>query len=101
MLSVADKAVLEDFRNSELKDPSPRKVVDDVQTIFTSHALRDPQASNWGPPFLCDFGEARIGETHTVRALGDTQPHIYRAPEVTFRMPWNSSIDIWNVASLV
>lgn len=101
MLSVVDEAVLEDFRKSELDDPSPRKVVDDVRTIYTSRPLRNPDNHNWGPPFLCDFGEARIGGTQTVRVFGDTQPHIYRAPEVTFGMPFNSSIDIWNVANLV
>ncbi|EEP81777.1 predicted protein [Uncinocarpus reesii 1704] len=101
MLSVADKSVLDDYVNTEVNDPSPRKIVDDVRTIYTSRPLRTPADSNWGPPFLCDFGEARIGETHRMKALGDTQPHVYRAPEVTFRMTWGPSIDIWNFANLV
>lgn len=29
------------------------------------------------------------------------QPHIYRAPEATFEMPWGAPADIWNVACLV
>ena len=48
-------------------------------------------------PVLCDFGEARIGQTHN----GLIQPELYRAPEVLFNMEWNYSVDIWNVAVLV
>lgn len=101
MLTVADKSVLGDFCQSELNEPSPRKVVDDTRTIYTSRKFRDPDDNNWGPPLLCDFGEARIGKIHTLKRHGEAQPHIYRAPEVTFMMPSSSSIDIWNVANLV
>lgn len=59
-----------------------------------------PRNGEWGEPVLCDFGEARIGKVHE-----DTGPfvqsHIYRAPEVTFEMPWGPPIDVWNLAALV
>lgn len=44
-------------------------------------------------------GEARIGRTQQSGPL--IQPHIYRAPEIIFEMPWGSAVDIWNMACLV
>lgn len=48
---------------------------------------------------LCDFGEARIGKIQETGPF--VQPHIYRAPEIVFEMPWGPPVDIWNVAALV
>lgn len=48
---------------------------------------------------MCDLGEARIGTKHKTGPF--VQPHIYRAPEVIFEMPWGSAVDIWNLACLV
>jgi serine/threonine protein kinase len=97
MLTVADDSVLEDVERAMSENPLPKKVIDDVRTIYSSHKLGLPKDSLWGEPVLCDFGEARIGEFHQ----GLVQPELYRAPEVLFQMEWTSSINIWSVAALV
>jgi serine/threonine protein kinase len=97
MLTIDDESILSDFERAEVEEPSPRKDIDDVRTIYGSRALGLPKNALWGQPVLCDFGEARIGEFHE----GLIQPELYRAPEVLFEMKWSSSVDIWNVAVLV
>ncbi|KAF2723595.1 kinase domain-containing protein [Polychaeton citri CBS 116435] len=89
MLSIEDQTILDRFEIAEIDDPSPRKVIDNFPK---------PDSRKYGLPMLCDFGEARIGATQEGGPL--VQPHIYRAPEVTFEMPWGPSIDIWNLACL-
>ncbi|KAF1979466.1 non-specific serine/threonine protein kinase [Bimuria novae-zelandiae CBS 107.79] len=86
MLTVADDSVLESVEKAEAENMLPKKVVDNVRTIYCSHKL-----------VLCDFGEARIGKCHK----GLIQLELYRAPEVLFNMEWGSSVDIWSVAALV
>jgi hypothetical protein len=66
MLTVADDSVLEDVEKAESKNLLPRKIIDDVRTIYSSHKLGLPKDSLWGEPVLCDFGEARIGNTTKV-----------------------------------
>lgn len=97
MLTVADESVYNDFEKAEAETPSPTKVIDDARTIYGSRKLGRPRDSLWGQPVLCDFGEARIGGSHK----GLIQPELYRAPEVLFGMEWSSSVDIWNVATLM
>jgi len=97
MLTIDDESILEDFEKAEQEEPSPAKVIDNTRIIYGSRKLRLPSNSLWGQPVLCDFGEARIGKSHK----GLIQPELYRAPEVLFNMEWGSSVDIWNVASLV
>ncbi|GAA93034.1 hypothetical protein AKAW_11146 [Aspergillus luchuensis IFO 4308] len=93
MLSIDDKSILEDFEKAEQQSPSPKKVVDENRTIYTSRRLRLPNDNLWGQPVLCDLGQARIGHAHR----GLIQPDIYRAPEVLFDMGWGHSADIWNL----
>jgi hypothetical protein len=97
MLTVVDETNLEDFEKAEAEDPSPHKVFDDTRTIYRSRKLRLPTSNLWGQPTLCDFGEARIEESHS----GLIQPELYRAPEILFEMDWGSKMDIWSVATLV
>ena len=97
MLTVADKTILEDFEKAEAEDPSPHKVIDDTRAIYGSRKLRLPTGDLWGQPVLCDFREARIGDSHS----GLIQPELYRAPEIIFEMEWGSKVDIWSVATLV
>ena len=97
MLSIDDKSLILEFERAEVDEPSPTKVIDETRTIYGSRKLGLPKDSLWGQPVLCDFGEARIGQTHK----GLIQPEIYRAPEVLFNMEWNCSVDIWNAAVLV
>jgi hypothetical protein len=100
MLSVEDESVLDHFCQAQFDEPCPRKVIDETRTIYTSRQLPDA-GYKWGIPILCDFGDARIGKVSTVDNPGEAQPDIYRAPEVSFMMPWDASIDVWNVANLV
>lgn len=97
MLSIDDESLLPEFEQAEAEEPSPTKVIDATRTIYGSRKLGLPKDSLWGQPVLCDFGEARIGQTHK----GLIQPELYRAPEVLFNMEWNYNVDIWNVVVLV
>ncbi|KAH8430581.1 putative protein kinase [Aspergillus melleus] len=100
MLKIEDSTMLDDFASAELNDPSPRKKIDSSRTVYKTRRLRPPaKEKGYGLPTLCDFGEARIGKVHESGPF--VQPHIYRAPEVIFEMPWGSAIDIWNVACLI
>lgn len=100
MLSLEDDAMLVDFANAEIERPSPRKEVDGSRTIYQSRQFRRPiGGKGYGLPIVCDFGEARIGKKQESGPF--VQPHIYRAPEIIFEMPWGSAVDIWNLGSLV
>ena len=100
MLSLEDNAMLADFAKAEAANPSPRKEIDGSRIIYQSRRFRrSAEGKSYGLPMLCDFGEARIGKIHTSGPF--VQPHIYRAPEVIFEMPWENPIDIWNPACLV
>ena len=100
MLSLDDHGMLADFAKAEEEEPSARKKVDGSRTIYESRGFRPPLAGKgYGLPVLCDFGEARIGMEQETGPF--VQPHIYRAPEVVFEMPWGSAADIWNLACLV
>ncbi|EXJ82333.1 CMGC/SRPK protein kinase [Capronia epimyces CBS 606.96] len=97
MLTIEDESLLSDFERAEIEEPSPMKVLNDGRAIYASRKLGLPKGLLWGQPVLCDFGEARIGDSHT----GLIQPEQYRAPEVLFNMGWTSSVDIWNIAVLI
>lgn len=92
--------MLADFAKTEAENPSPRKKINEARIIYESRTFRRPAGGKgYGLPILCDFGEARIGERQESGPF--VQPHIYRAPEIIFEMPWGSSVDIWNLAGLV
>lgn len=99
ILTVEDPTMLERFEEAEINEPGPRKPVDQSRTIYKSRHLPKPKGDKYGLPILCDFGEARIGQTQGSGPF--VQPHIYRAPEVIFEMPWGPPIDIWNLGGLV
>lgn len=64
------------------------------RTIYLSR----PLSLNFGPPVLCDLGEARFGdEEHQ----DDIMPDVYRAPEVILGMKWSYQVDIWSIAMVV
>lgn len=100
MLSLEDETMLADFAKAEEEEPSPRRKIDGSRTIYQSRSFRPPLGrKGYGLPVLCDFGEARIRMKQETGPF--IQPHIYRAPEVIFEMPWGSAVDIWNLACLV
>ena len=100
MLSLEDDTMPVDFAKEEVDQPSPRKKIDEIRTVYQSRHFRRPVGGKgYGLPVLCDFGEARIGKNHESGPF--VQPHIYRAPEIIFEMPWGSAVDIWNLGALV
>lgn len=88
----ADLSVFSEIENDEIKHPSPRKILPD-RIIYSSRLM--PITS--GPPIICDFGAARIGDTH----IGDVMPGVYRAPEIILGLEWDAKIDIWSVGVMV
>lgn len=81
------------YEQNELDNPTPRKSLDG-RTIYLSR----PLPLSFGPPVLCDFGEAWFGKrVHR----DDIMPDVYRAPEGILGMKWSYSVDIWNVAMVV
>lgn len=92
-MGIDDESVFSEYEKEELEHPVPRKVVGD-RTVYLSR----PLPLTFGPPVLCDLGEARLGdEEHQ----DDIMPDVYRAPEVILGMKWSYKVDIWNVAMVV
>ena len=92
--------MLTDFAEEEIRQPSPRKRIDESRTIYQSQQFRQPSTGkSFGLPILCDLGEARIGKIQESGPF--VQPNIYRAPEIIFEMTWGSAADIWNLGALV
>lgn len=52
---------------------------------------------SFGPLYLCDLGEARVGSQHE----GVAMPVQYRAPEIILGMSWGHLVDMWSVGLLV
>jgi serine/threonine-protein kinase SRPK3 len=98
MLSVEDAGVFEDYEEAETLRPSQSKTVTPSRRLYASRSFRNPRNHAYGPPLLCDFGEARVGSNHTHE---DIQPDVYKAPEVLMETGWTHFVDIWNVACLV
>lgn len=73
-------------------DMCPRKDAGD-RTIYATRHLRE----YIGKLYLCDLGEAIIGEEN----VGPAMPTQYRAPEVIFGMKWGHAIDMWSVGMMV
>ncbi|QPC74606.1 hypothetical protein HYE68_005358 [Fusarium pseudograminearum] len=95
MFSITDPSVFTEFEEEEMRDPCPRKEVDG-RTIYTSRTMKS--TDKMGPPVLCDFGSAVLGDSENVECV---QPNVYRSPEVTLEAPWDYKIDIWNVGCMV
>ena len=98
MLQIEDPNVLTGFEEAEKATPSHQENVNAERTIYGSRELRPPKNRAYGPPVLCDFGEARLGSSHKHLEI---QPTVYKAPEVLMQCGWGHSIDIWNLACVV
>lgn len=98
MLRIQDTSVLPAFEEDERLSPSAHKTIDALRTIYASRSFRHPKNDAFGTPVLCDFGEARLGTTHSYEEI---QPEIYKAPEILMQMSWSHSVDIWNLACVV
>ncbi|RWA08519.1 hypothetical protein EKO27_g6589 [Xylaria grammica] len=82
------KGALEQVEEAEAKNPGPRKVMKD-RTIYMSRVL----FGQVGALYLCDFGQARIGD----EGSGNAMPILLRAPEIILGMKWSYPIDMWSV----
>ena len=92
---IEDKSILESFTQSELKNPSPRKVVNGLP-VYASRRFDLPKV--FGRAVLSDFGSAVQGDE---RRNHDAQPNVYRSPEVMLKTDWSYPVDIWNVGVMV
>jgi serine/threonine-protein kinase SRPK3 len=93
LLGIKDESILAQYEQYEIESPTPRKFIDD-RIIYVSR----PLPVTFGPPVVCDFGEARLeDEEHN----DDIMPDIYRAPEVILKMNWGYKVDIWNLGVMV
>ncbi|KDR84395.1 hypothetical protein GALMADRAFT_237244 [Galerina marginata CBS 339.88] len=92
LLRIEDESVLKEGEEEEIKFPSPRKITEQ-SAIF---AMKELPGSSL--PVLCDFGEARTGKNTYTEFI---QPAVYRAPEVFLQLPWNTSVDIWNLGCML
>ncbi|KKY16588.1 putative protein kinase domain protein [Diplodia seriata] len=97
ILLGVDDAVLKAFEQRELKEPCPRKDLDET-TIYLSRELDMPKKS--GAPVLCDLGSA-VPLDDGVEHFEDIQPDVYRSPEVILDIPWTYSVDVWNVGCMI
>ncbi|KAK2746480.1 hypothetical protein FQN57_003106 [Myotisia sp. PD_48] len=89
LMGINDKSVLSKYETDELEHPAPRKLLAD-RAIYPSR----PLPTTFGPPALCDLGEARLGDKEH---QDDIMPDVYKAPEVIVGMKWGYTVDIWIV----
>lgn len=93
LMGIDDESVLFEYEKDEFEHQVPQKVVGD-RMIYLSR----PLLLVFGPPVLCDLGEAPLGHEEY---QDDIIPDVYRAPEVILSMKWSYKVDIWNVAMVV
>ncbi|KAK9320015.1 hypothetical protein V1517DRAFT_310220 [Lipomyces orientalis] len=72
-----------------------KEIINETRTIYTSRSFGKPKNDKWVIQSCVILG--RLG----LAKIKNLQPHIYRAPEVTFDMNWGSHIDIWNLGALI
>ncbi|PYH61891.1 uncharacterized protein BO96DRAFT_417438 [Aspergillus niger CBS 101883] len=91
LLLPGDPKNFSGLEDSEIEEPSPRKVLGPERTIYTSHIV----VPGNGLPLLSDFGEARFSEEEHDE---DIMRNLYRAPEVVLMMKWDNKVDVWSSA---
>lgn len=92
LIGIEDESQLSEFEEAEIARPSSRKLVDGVAIHVSQFMLE-----SFGPLYLCDLGEARVGSQHD----GIAMPIQYRAPEIILGMSWGHAVDMWSVGLLV
>ncbi|GLA40016.1 hypothetical protein AnigIFM63309_007621 [Aspergillus niger] len=90
-IATGDPKNFSGLEDSEIEEPSPRKVLGPERTIYTSHIV----VPRNGLPLPSDFGEARFSEEEHDE---DIMPNLYRAPEVVLKMKWDNKVDVWSSA---
>ncbi|RDH36245.1 CMGC protein kinase [Aspergillus welwitschiae] len=91
VIHTGDPKNFSGLEDSEIEEPSPRKVLGPERTIYTSHIV----VPRNGLPLPSDFGEARFSEEEHDE---DIMPNLYRAPEVVLKMKWDNKVDVWSSA---
>ncbi|KAK2590102.1 hypothetical protein QQS21_012220 [Conoideocrella luteorostrata] len=91
LIGIKDESQLAEFEEAELVRPSSRKVANGI-TVHVSQFMLE----SFGPLYLCDFGEARVGTHHE----GIANPIQYRAPEIILGMSWVHAVDMWSIGIL-
>ncbi|OJD14491.1 hypothetical protein AJ78_05175 [Emergomyces pasteurianus Ep9510] len=92
LLQIDNTRVFKIFEETELREPAPRKVLEN-HTIYMTRRIPGTETL----PIITDFGESRlINETRKEESI---MPDVYRAPEAILWMEWNDKVDIWNVAA--
>lgn len=97
IVALEEREALEELEQSELTEPSPRKISGD-RIIYESQAFAISGAKSVGRPILCDFGQACSRDMKHKHLI---QPGQYRAPEVIFGMEWDEKVDIWIAGVMV
>ncbi|KAJ6114429.1 protein kinase domain protein [Penicillium sp. IBT 16267x] len=92
---IEDESIIESFTQAELKNPSPRKIVNGMP-VYASRRFALPK--RFGRAVLSDFGSAVRGDE---KRNHDAQPNVYRSPEVMLKTDWSYPVDIWNVGVMV
>ena len=95
LVEIDDKSILKAFVEAEMRDPSPRKFIQDT-TVYGSRRFARPR--QFGQAVLSDYGSAVRGDE---RRNHDAQPNVYRSPEVMLETDWSYPADIWNVGVMV
>lgn len=90
------ESAFREFERDQWKNPPGRKIKG-KRVIYDSRDV--PQSvDDLGPPVLCDFGDAVMGEE---TYAGHVMPDLYRAPEMIMAVKWDEKIDIWGLAMTV
>ena len=78
MFGVQDESVFGAYEEAEMSDSSYCRTISRNRTLYASRPFRKPHDYAYGPPTLCDFGQARVG---TDFAHVNIQLEVYKAPE--------------------
>ncbi|KAK8243410.1 kinase-like domain-containing protein [Phyllosticta capitalensis] len=90
------ESAFQEFERDQWQNPPGRKNKG-KRVIYDSRDV--PQSiDDLGPPVLCDFGDAVMGEE---TYAGHVMPDLYRAPEMIMGVKWDEKIDIWGLAMTI
>lgn len=88
LVTIRDPSVLQQCEQSEIDEPSLRKILED-RTIYCSRSI--PRPAKMGDLLLTDFGEAWIGKQHY---RGQMQAEPYRSPEIILHLDWDCKVSV-------
>jgi len=98
LLSVTDESFFDEAVTEEWASPIPRKKRNSASRVVHASTPLD-MPDDPGAIVITDFGDAKFGSDDDY--VGEVMPDLYRAPEIIFRISWDSKIDIWAFGLLV